>query len=89
MRENEHLEAPADEDARPEASEQGGIGIDAAGQTAVEQARPAEVRSAGDARVDEALKPLRALDDAHVHDHPAVIEDVHRTLQNILAEERD
>ena len=87
MREHEPPEATADEDARPDASEHGGI--DAAGQTAVEPGPPAEVRSTGDARVDEALKPLRTIDDAPVHDHPAVIEDVHRTLQDILAEERD
>jgi hypothetical protein len=87
MRENEHPQAAADEDARPEASEHGGI--DAGVQTAVERGLPAEVRSTGDARVDEALEPLRALDDAPVHDHPAVIEDVHRTLQDILAQEPD
>jgi hypothetical protein len=87
MREHEHPEATADEDARHEASEHGGI--DAAGQTAVEPGLSAEVRSTGDARVDEALKPLRSLDDAPVHDHPAVIEDVHRTLQDILAQEPD
>ena len=95
MREHEHPAATADEDARAtadgdarhEASEHGGI--DAAGQTAAEPGLPADVRSTGDARVDEALKPLRALDDAPVRDHPAVIEDVHRTLQDILAQERD
>ena len=87
MREHEHPEATADEDARPDASEPGDA--DAAGQTALEPDPPAEVPPTGDARVDEALTPLRALDDAPVHDHPAVIEDVHRTLQDILAEERD
>jgi len=87
MSEHEHPEATPDDDARPQASDDGEI--DAARHTDVEPGPPAEVRSTGDARVDEALRPLRTLDDAPVHDHPTMIEDLHRTLQDILAEERD
>ena len=43
----------------------------------------------GDPRVDAALAPLDALDDAPVNEHPAVVEDVHRALQDILAEEQE
>jgi len=45
--------------------------------------------STGDARVDEALTKLTDLDRLPVHDHVAVIEDVHRSLQDTLAEEQD
>jgi hypothetical protein len=56
-----------------------------------ETARPGQPPAAatGDPRVDAALAPLNALDDAPVDDHPAVVEDVHRTLQDILAEEQE
>jgi hypothetical protein len=87
MSEHENPEATAEDDARREASEHGGS--DTAGDAAAQPGLPAEVRSTGDARVDEALRPLRALDDAPVHDHPVMIEDVHRALQDILAQERD
>jgi hypothetical protein len=43
----------------------------------------------GDPRVDAALAPLEALDDAPVEEHPAVVEEVHRTLQDILAEDQE
>jgi len=43
----------------------------------------------GDERVDAALTPLDALDDVPIEQHPAVVEDVHRELQDILAEERE
>jgi hypothetical protein len=43
----------------------------------------------GDPRIDAALGPLDALDDAPVEDHPAVIEAVHQVLQDILTEEQD
>jgi hypothetical protein len=43
----------------------------------------------GDPRVDAALAPLDTLEDAPVHEHPAVVEDVHRALQDILAEEQE
>jgi hypothetical protein len=45
--------------------------------------------SSGDPRVDAALEPLDSLDEAPVHEHPAVFEEVHRRLQDILAEERE
>jgi hypothetical protein len=43
----------------------------------------------GDPRIDAALAPLDALDDTPVDDHPPAIEDVHRALQDILAEEQE
>ena len=49
--------------------------------------RPAS--ATGDPRVDAALTPLNALDDAPVDDHPEVIDEVHRALQDILAEEQE
>lgn len=39
----------------------------------------------GDARVDEALQPLRKLDDLPVHEHAALVEHVHQALQERLA----
>ena len=56
-----------------------------------EPAQPGQPTTAatGDPRVDTALAPLNALEDAPVDDHPAVVEDVHRTLQDILAEEQE
>lgn len=53
---------------------------------------PAEIpagESTGDARVDDAVERLAGLDDVPVHDHAAVIESVHRILQDALAEEQD
>jgi hypothetical protein len=49
--------------------------------------RPASATD--DPRVDAALTPLNALDDTPVDDHPEVIDEVHRALQDILAEEQD
>lgn len=43
--------------------------------------------STGDARVDTALAGLDGLDEAPVHEHAAVIEEVHRSLQDALADE--
>jgi hypothetical protein len=50
---------------------------------------PAPAEATGDPRVDAALQPLEALDEAPVHEHPAVIEEAHRALQGILTEERE
>ncbi|HEX2361764.1 MAG TPA: hypothetical protein VHI11_06805 [Jiangellaceae bacterium] len=50
---------------------------------------PAPTGATGDPRVDAALQPLEALDEAPVHEHPTVIEEAHRALQDILAEERE
>lgn len=38
----------------------------------------------GDAQVDEALRTLDALDQLPVHEHAAVIENVHQALQDRL-----
>jgi hypothetical protein len=43
----------------------------------------------GDPRVDAAVAPLETLDDALVEEHPAVVEKVNRTLQDILAEDQE
>lgn len=43
----------------------------------------------GDARVDEALTRLAELAGKPVHEHVAVVEDVHRSLQDALAEDED
>lgn len=43
----------------------------------------------GEPRVDQALTRLAELDDAPVHDHPEVVEDIHRALQDTLAEDED
>jgi hypothetical protein len=43
----------------------------------------------GDPRVDPALAPLAAMDDAPVEEHPAIVEEVHRALRDILAEEQE
>jgi hypothetical protein len=40
----------------------------------------------GDERVDEAVAPLRNLADAPVEDHPAVLDQVHQRLGDILAQ---
>jgi len=54
---------------------------------------PTPSESAADAtgapRVDAALAPLRALDGAPIDEHPAVVEDVHSALQDILSEEQE
>jgi hypothetical protein len=46
-----------------------------------------EPDSTGDDRVDQALTRLAELDDRPVHDHAAVVEEVHRALQDALAED--
>ena len=43
--------------------------------------------STGDARIDSTLAALDGLDEAPVHEHAAVIEEVHRSLQDALADE--
>ncbi|MFW6033629.1 MAG: hypothetical protein ACOC9R_00725 [bacterium] len=55
--------------------------------TAQPDAAPPE--PTGHARVDEALQRLSALDDMPVGEHVAVVEDIHRTLQDTLAEDED
>ncbi|WP_166355536.1 hypothetical protein [Phytoactinopolyspora limicola] len=45
--------------------------------------------STGDAAVDEALRTLRGLEAKPVHEHAAVVEQVHRALQDRLADEPD
>ncbi len=55
--------------------------------TAQPDAAPRE--PTGNARVDEALQRLAALDDMAVVEHVAVVEDIHRTLQEALAEDED
>lgn len=39
----------------------------------------------GDPHVDEALRTLRLLDERPVHEHAALVESVHRALQERLA----
>ncbi|HEX6326120.1 MAG TPA: hypothetical protein VFZ72_06080 [Jiangellaceae bacterium] len=55
-----------------------------AGETA--PAAPA-ADSTGDDRVDQALSRLAELDAAPVHEHAAVVEAIHRSLQDTLAED--
>jgi hypothetical protein len=43
----------------------------------------------GDPRVDSALAALDELDRMPVHEHAAVVEDVHRSLQDALADDED
>jgi hypothetical protein len=45
------------------------------------------VSGTGDARIDSALAALDDLDGTPVHEHAAVIEEVHRSLQDVLADE--
>lgn len=47
---------------------------------------PAVTSLTGDERVDEAIGTLSQLTDAPVEDHPAVLEEVHRRLGEILGE---
>jgi hypothetical protein len=44
-------------------------------------------RSTGDTRIDSALAALDGLDETPVHEHAAVIEEAHRSLQDALADE--
>lgn len=48
-----------------------------------------ERATTGDDRVDQALSRLAELDTAPVHDHAAVVEAIHRSLQDTLAEDED
>jgi hypothetical protein len=48
---------------------------------------PDPVSSTGDARVDSALAALDGLDETPVQEHAAVIEEIHRSLQDALADE--
>lgn len=50
---------------------------------------PHEPEQTGDARVDEALQRLAELEDKPVGEHVAVVEDIHRVLQDALAEDED
>lgn len=43
--------------------------------------------STGDPRVDEALTRLSELDETPVQEHAPVVEEIHRALQDTLAEE--
>lgn len=44
-------------------------------------------RGTGDTRIDSALAALDGLDETPVHEHAAVIEEAHRSLQDALADE--
>lgn len=48
---------------------------------------PVEPYRTGDDRVDQALTRLAELDARPVHEHAAIVEDVHRALQDALAED--
>lgn len=52
-----------------------------------EQANETETGGTGDTQVDEALRPLAQLDELGVHEHAAVVEEVHRSLQDRLTTE--
>lgn len=45
------------------------------------------VESTGDDRVDQALSRLAELDGTPVHEHAPVVEAIHRSLQDTLAED--
>jgi hypothetical protein len=47
---------------------------------------PASVAGTGDSRVDQAIEGLAALDELPLDDRPAVLEDVHDRLREILGE---
>ncbi len=47
---------------------------------------PAVTAPTGDERVDQAVAPLAGLADVPVADHPAVLDEVHRRLGEILAQ---
>jgi hypothetical protein len=48
---------------------------------------PAETRPDGDERVDRALGPLAGLPELPIDEHPAVLEEIHQRLGEILGEE--
>lgn len=54
-----------------------------------EQSATTAIPPTGDDRVDEALSRLAELDRLDVTEHAGVVEDVHRALQDTLAEEED
>lgn len=47
---------------------------------------PAVIPPTGDERVDEALAPLAGIADTPADDHPAVLDEVHQRLGDILAQ---
>ncbi|MGH8776981.1 MAG: hypothetical protein ACRDWI_18155 [Jiangellaceae bacterium] len=51
--------------------------------------REAAAESTGNPRVDAGLARLADLERRPVHEHAAVVEEVHRALQDTLAEEED
>jgi hypothetical protein len=55
--------------------------------TAAESGGQAEPASTGDPRVDAALTRLDELDRLDVTEHAGVVDDIHRALQDTLAEE--
>jgi hypothetical protein len=75
---DERIEAHAPRPAAPQA-------------TPVQAGEPAPavpaVASTGDDRVDQALGRLAELDAAPVHEHASVVEAIHRSLQDTLAED--
>lgn len=60
-----------------------------AGNAAPDTNGRASIPSTGDDRVDEALTRLAELDRLDVTDHAGVVEDIHRALQDTLAEDED
>ncbi len=48
---------------------------------------PGQTVETGDERVDRAVARLAELDDRPVHEHAAVVESIHRSLQDTLAED--
>lgn len=89
---SEQDERPADEaepvDERTEADAPGPAAPQA---TPAQAGKPAPAvlaaDSTGDDRVDQALRRLAELDAAPVHEHAAVVEAIHRSLQDTLAED--
>lgn len=86
-------EAPAEQAATPSPPETTQRRPGRSGQAQAEppphrQAQPEQVQT-GDSRVDAALERLAELDDKPVGEHVAVVEDIHRALQDALAEDED
>jgi hypothetical protein len=90
----------SEQDERPaDAAEPAGERTEAADAPgpAAPQATPAQAEntapavpaadSTGDDRVDQALSRLAELDAEPVHEHAAVVEAIHRSLQDTLAED--
>lgn len=78
-----------DNDGRPPDAGTSGGPEPATAQPATAPPAAAPPEPTGHARVDEALQRLTALDDMPVGEHVAVVEDIHRTLQDALAEDED